>query len=70
MKLYEAKMAYHSDEIPINIVLSLIGLLPMHRVYSNSDTIKMVLSWPKAKMPIFNTRAHFCVTSLALNDVN
>ena len=33
-------MAYHSDEIPIDIVLSLTGLLPMHCAYSNSDTKK------------------------------
>ena len=30
-------MAYHSDEIPIDSVLSFTGLLPMHCAYSNSN---------------------------------
>ena len=40
-------MVYHSDEIPLDIGLSLTGLLPMHCVYCNFDTIKIVLSWYK-----------------------
>ena len=63
-------MVYHSDEIPLDIGFSLAGLLPMHYVYWNFDTIKIVLSWYKAIFPIFKNRAYFSVTSIALNDVN
>ena len=42
----------------------------MHCVYRNFDTIKIVLSRYKATFPIFKNRAHFSVTSIALNDVN
>ena len=63
-------MVYYSDEIPLDIGFSLAGLLPMHCVYSNFDTIKIVLSWYKAKFPIFKNRAYFSVTPIALNDVN
>ena len=63
-------MVYHSDEIPLDIGFSLIGLLPMHCMYRKFDTIKIVLSWYKASIPIFKNRAYFSVTSIALNDVN
>ena len=63
-------MVYNSDEKPLDIGLSLTGLLPMHCVYLNFDTIKIVLSWYKAIFPIFKNRAYFSVTSIALNDVN
>ena len=63
-------MAYHFEEITLDIGFSLTGLLPMHVLYSNFDTIKIVLSCHKAKLPIFNNRAHFNVTPLALNVVN
>ena len=63
-------MVYHSDEIPLDIGLSLTGLLPMHCVYWNFDTIKIVLSWYKATFTIFKKRAYFSVTSIALNNVN
>ena len=63
-------MVYQSDEIPLDIGFSLTGLLPMHCVYLNFDTIKIVLSWYKATFPIFKKRAYFSVTSIALNDVN
>ena len=63
-------MEYHSDEIPLDIGFSLTGLLPMHCVYCNLDTIKIVLSWFKATFPIFNNSAYFSVTSIAVNDVN
>ena len=63
-------MVYHSDEIPLDIGFSSAGLLPMHCVYSNFDTIKIVFSWYKATFPIFKNRAYFNVTSFALNDVN
>ena len=63
-------MVYHSDEIPPDIGVSLIGLLPMHCMYWNFDTIKIVLSWYKAIFPIFKNRAYFNVTPIALNDVN
>ena len=63
-------MVNHSDEIPLDIGFSLAGLLPMHCVYWNFDTIKIVLSWYKAIFPIFKNRAYFSVTSIALNDVN
>ena len=63
-------MIYHSDEIPLDIGFSLAGLLPMHSVYQNFDTIKIVPSWYKATFPIFKNRAYFSVTSIALNDVN
>ena len=63
-------MVYHSDEIPLDIGFSLTGLLSMHCVYWNFDTIKIVLSWYKATFPIFKNRAYFCVTSIALNDGN
>ena len=63
-------MVYHSDEIPIYVGYSLTGLLPMHCVYWNFDTIKVDLSWYKAKFPIFKNRAYLSVTSIALNDVN
>ena len=63
-------MVYHSDEIPLDIGFSLAGLLPMHCVYRNFDTIKIVPSWYKAIFPIFKNRAYFSVTSIALNDVN
>ena len=42
----------------------------MHCVYLNFDTIKIVISWYKAKMPIFKNCVYFSVTSIALNDVN
>ena len=54
--------------IPLDIGVSLTGLLPMHCVYQNFDTIKIVLSWYKAKIPIFKNRAYFM--SIALNDVD
>ena len=38
-------MVYHSDEIPLDIGYSLTDMLPMHCVYWNFDTIKIVLSW-------------------------
>ena len=63
-------MVYHSDEIPLDIGYSLTGLLPMHCVYLNFDTIKVVLSWYKATLPIFKNHAYFSATSIALNDVN
>ena len=63
-------MVYHSDEIPLYIGFSLAGLLPMHCMYWNFDTIKFVFSWYKATFLIFKNRAHFSVTSIALNDVN
>ena len=63
-------MVYHSDETPLEIGYSLTGLLPMHCVYSNFDTIKIVLSWYKATFPIFKYHARSSVTSIALNDVN
>ena len=63
-------MVYLSDEIPLDIGFSLTGLLPMHCVYWNCDTIKIVLFWYKAIFLIFKNRAYFSVTSIALNDVN
>ena len=63
-------MVYHSDEILLDIGFSLTGMLPMHCVYWNFDTIKIVFSWYKATFPIFKNRAYFKVTSIALNDVN
>ena len=63
-------MVHHSDEIPLDIGFSLTGLLPMHCVYRNFNTIKIVLTWYKATFPIFKNRAYFSVTSIALNDVN
>ena len=63
-------MVYHSDEIPLDIGFSLTGLLPMHYVNRNCDTIKIVLFWYKAIFLIFKNRAYFSVTSIALNDVN
>ena len=63
-------MVYHSDEILLDISFSLTGLQPMHYVYWNFDTIKIVLSWYNATFPIFKNRAYFSVKSIALNDVN
>ena len=63
-------MVYHSDELPLDIGLSLTGLLPLYCVFCNFDTIKIVLSWYKATFPISKNRAYFRVTSIALNDVN
>ena len=63
-------MVNHSDEIPLDIGFSLIGLLAMHCVYWNCDTIKIVLFWYKAIFPIFKNRVYFSVTSVALNDVH
>ena len=63
-------MAYYSDETPIYTGHSLTGLLPMHCVYWNFDTIKIILSWCKAKFLIFKNRAYFSVTFIVLNDVN
>ena len=63
-------MVYHSDEIPLDIGFSLTGLLHMHCVYLNCDTIKIVLFWYKVIFLIFKNRAYFSVTSIALNDVN
>ena len=37
IQLKEMKMAYHSDEIRLDIDFSLTGLLLMHVVYSNFD---------------------------------
>ena len=63
-------MVYHSDEISLDIDFSLTSLVPMHCVYWNFDTIKIVLSWYKALFPIFKNCAYFSVTSIALIDVN
>ena len=63
-------MENQSDEIPLDIGFSLAGLLPMHCVYWNFDTIKVIISWYKATFPIFKNRAYLSVTSIALNDVN
>ena len=63
-------MVYHSDEIPLDIGFSLTGLLPMHCVYWNFDTIKIVLSWYQITFLIFKNRAYFSATSIVLNDVN
>ena len=63
-------MVYHSDEIPLYIGFSLTGLLPMHCVYWNFDTIKIDLSWYKATFPISKNHAYFSVMSVALNDAN
>ena len=63
-------MVYHSDEIPLDIGFSLTGLLPMHCMYWNLDTIKVVFSWYKATFPIFKSPAYFSVTPIPLNDVN
>ena len=63
-------MVYHSDDIPQDIGYSLTGLLPMHCVYWNFDTIEIVFSWYKATFPIFKNHVYFSVTSIALNDVN
>ena len=63
-------MVYLSDEKLRDIGFSWTGLLPMHCVYWNFDTIKNILSWYKATFPIFKNRAHFSVTTIALNDVN
>ena len=63
-------MVYHSDEIPLDIGFSLTGLLPMHCVYWNFDTLKIVLSWYKATFPIFKNPVYLSVTSIVLNDVN
>ena len=58
-------MVYHSDEIPLDIGKSLTDLLPMHCMYWNFDTIKIVLSWNKATILIFKNRAYIIVTSIA-----
>ena len=63
-------MVYYSDEIPLDIGFSFTGLLPMHCVYWNFDTIKIVLSWYKSTFPSFKNGAYFSVTPSALNDVN
>ena len=63
-------MVYHSDEIPLDIGLSLTGLQPMHCVYCNFDTVKIVLSWYKATFLIFKKHVYFSVTSIAVNDIN
>ena len=63
-------MVYHSDEIPLDTGFGLTGLLPMHCVYRNFDIIKIVLSWYKAKFPIFKNHGYFSVTFIDLNDVN
>ena len=63
-------MVYHSDVIPLDIGYSLTGLLPMHCVYGNLNTIKIVLYWNKATFLIFKNHTYFSVTSIALNDVN
>ena len=63
-------MTYHSDEIPLDIGYSLAGLLPMHCVYLNFDTIKIDVSWINATFPIFKNCMYLSVTSIALNDVN
>ena len=58
-------MVYSSDEKPLDIGFSLTGLLPMHCVYLNFDTIKIVLSWYKATFLIFKNRAYFSVKTIA-----
>ena len=63
-------MVYHSDEMPLDFSFSLTGLLHMHCVYWNFDTIKIVLSCYKAIFLIFKNRACFSVTSTALIDVS
>ena len=63
-------MVYQSDEIPLDIGFSLAGLLPMHCVYWNFDTIKIILSWYKATFPIFKNHAYLSFMSIALIDVN
>ena len=63
-------MVYHSDEILLDIGFSLTGLLPVHCMYWNFDTIRIILSWYIATIPIFKNHADVSVTSIALNDVN
>ena len=63
-------MVYHSGEIPLDIGFSLTGMLPMHCVYCNFDTIKILLSWYKVTFPIFKNRTYFSVTSIVVKDVN
>ena len=58
-------MVYQSDEMPLDIGFSLAGLLPMHCVYCNFDTIKIILSWYKATY-----RAYLSGMYIALIDVN
>ena len=65
-----ARMVYLLDEIPLDIGFRLTCLLPMHCVNWNFNTIKIVLSWYKAKMTIFKNRAYFSATSIAINHVN
>ena len=61
-------MVYHSDEIHLDIGFSLTGLLLMHCVYCNFDTIQIVLSWYKATFSIFKNRAYFSASPIAVND--
>ena len=63
-------MVFHSDEKPLDIGFSLTGLLPIHCMYWNIDTIKVIISWYIATIPIFKRHEDFSVTSIALNDVN
>ena len=63
-------MVFYLDKIPLHIGFSITDLLPMHCVYWNFDTIKIVLSWYKAKFPIFKNRAYFSVTAISLNGAN
>ena len=48
-------MVYNSDEILLDIGFSLTGLLTMHCVYRNFDTIKIVLSGTKAHFQLSRT---------------
>ena len=63
-------MVYLLDEIPLDIGFSFTGLLRIHCVYWNFDTIKIVFSWYKFTFPMFKNGAYFSVTSIALNYVN
>ena len=51
-------MENQSDEIPLDIGFSLAGLLPMHCVYWNFDTIKIIISWYKATCCDFHGTVH------------
>ena len=55
---------------PLDIGFSLAGLLTMHCVYWNFDTIKIVLFWYNATFQIFKICEDFSVTFIVLNDVN
>ena len=65
IKLQKTKVVYHSDEIPLDIGFSLIGLRVLKPQYNQNCPFLV-----QSHISDFKNRAFFSATSVSLNDVN